>query len=309
MAERAKSTEVEEFMSLYAKVREYSDDDPDCVEQTAASDDEFGEICFKLSTLVLDLGRAMEEYPDRFVSPVGKDFIKSWRDYEQRYAAPIAGVWLARFQISPSGKQATSHYDAKHHAADYFAQETESAIETSIASVHDKFLAGDYDTEENGHWMSTSWSGWRFLRHSVGLDIRGILRRRALVPFVLVPHHVSARYGSNEQSSLLGLLHQAQDAFIFGVPFAAVALMRAILEATLVNHYAASGIDLKAKIDSAPDDKLPWRLRQELHRLRRFANRVLHVRGEPIKEPPSEEAMVAHLHHLRDLLEGAPVGR
>jgi hypothetical protein len=99
------------------------------------------------------------------------------------------------------------------------------------------------------------------------------------------------------------------------VPFAAVALMRAVLEAALVNHYGASGRDLEAKIASVPDDKIRWRRKQELHQLRRFVNGILHTQertpddNEKSKPLLSEEEMVAYLGHLRSLIEDAPLQR
>ena len=50
------------------------------------------------------------------------------------------------------------------------------------------------------------------------------------VPLVLIPRHVSKSHGEAEKLSLLTHLQQARDAFVFGVPFAALALMRSILK-------------------------------------------------------------------------------
>ena len=76
-------------------------------------------------------------------------------------------------------------------------------------------------------------AAWRNLIREVGLDARGVFRRRQLVPFVMIPRHVSARHGATDPVSLLALLRQAQEAFVFGVPFAVTALMRALLDTIL----------------------------------------------------------------------------
>ena len=73
---------------------------------------------------------------------------------------------------------------------------------------------------------------WKSLVDEVGFDLEGVFRRRALVPFINIPSHVAKRHG-DETLSLLTLLQQAHEAFVYGVPFAALALMRAILETVL----------------------------------------------------------------------------
>ena len=54
------------------------------------------------------------------------------------------------------------------------------------------------------------------------------------------------RYPWTRRKALIAdLLQQAQDAFIYGAPFAAIALMRAILEIVLSRHYGAAGRERK----------------------------------------------------------------
>ena len=42
---------------------------------------------------------------------------------------------------------------------------------------------------------------WKSLKDEAQFDLRGVFRRRALVPFVLFPRHVAARHGEAEVGS------------------------------------------------------------------------------------------------------------
>jgi hypothetical protein len=136
-----------------------------------------------------------------------------------------------------------------------------------------------------------------------------------LVPFVLIPRHVAAKYGNAKALSMLKNLQQAHDAFVFGTPFAAVALMRSIMEALLRDHYWAEGEDLSERINQA-SKRLPRGANAAaLHRLRRLANAILHLEPEkdeglPKIEPIQlEKEIVSLLLVLRGLIEGAPQWR
>jgi hypothetical protein len=50
---------------------------------------------------------------------------------------------------------------------------------------------------------------WETLKARSGLDLRGILRRRALIPFTLFPRHVSARLANTDLPSIYRNLRQA----------------------------------------------------------------------------------------------------
>jgi hypothetical protein len=64
------------------------------------------------------------------------------------------------------------------------------------------------------------------LTENVSFDLAGVFRRRRLAPFVMIPRHVSGRYGTSDPLSLMARLQQAQEAFVCGIPLAAFALMR-----------------------------------------------------------------------------------
>ena len=121
---------------------------------------------------------------------------------------------------------------------------------------------------------------------------------------------------------MLTLLQQAQDAFIYGAPFAAIALMRAILEIVLSRHYGAAGKDVNTMIENA--DPLPDGVaRPRLHALRMLARDVLHFKAERVNkghahlwavmknenEREVEKELVSFFVALRALIEGAPALR
>ena len=150
-------------------------------------------------------------------------------------------------------------------------------------------------------------SEWNRLRQETGFDLEGVFRRRDLVPFVMVPRHVSSHHGEQEGLSLLTNLRQAHEAFVFGVPFAALALMRSILEVVLTMHYRSSGENLEKTIDnvcSLPAGVWKW----QLHKMRKLSNDVLHVNKDRARLPREmERELVLFLDLLRKLIEGAPV--
>jgi hypothetical protein len=91
---------------------------------------------------------------------------------------------------------------------------------------------------------------WEGLTDEIGFNLAEVFRRRRLVPFVFFPRHIAARHGAPEKTLIYQSLQQAHDAFIFGVPFAALALMRSIMETVLRDYYHAQGNDLSERINS-----------------------------------------------------------
>jgi hypothetical protein len=53
----------------------------------------------------------------------------------------------------------------------------------------------------------------------------------------MIPRHVSGHYDASDPLSLTARLQEAQEAFVYGVPIGALAIMRSILEIILREHY------------------------------------------------------------------------
>ncbi len=146
---------------------------------------------------------------------------------------------------------------------------------------------------------------WKSLKDEVGFDLRGVFRRRALVPFVLFPRHVAANHRQSEKRSVYENLRQAHEAFVFGAPFAALALMRSIMEVVLRDHYGAQGAD-RERINNSRNLLPSTANASALHRLRAIVNSVLHQDAkrdevlpklEPIQQLEAE--IISQLRVLR----------
>ena len=83
---------------------------------------------------------------------------------------------------------------------------------------------------------------WEELTDEIGFDLADVFRRRMLVPFVFFPRHVAARHGAPEKTAIYQSLQQAHDAFVFGLPFAALALMRSIKTGLGLALYGGRGV-------------------------------------------------------------------
>jgi Domain of unknown function (DUF4145) len=127
-------------------------------------------------------------------------------------------------------------------------------------------------------------------------------RQRALPPEVFEPIRRQ-----------LGVAHRVLD--VLGTPFAALALMRSIMEALLRDHYGAEGKDLEERINQARKRLPSGGNAAALHRLRRLANAILHLNPEkdeglPKIEPIQlEKEIVSLLFVLRALIEATPQWR
>jgi hypothetical protein len=153
---------------------------------------------------------------------------------------------------------------------------------------------------------------WKSLKDEAGLDLRGVFRRRALVPFVLFPRHVASHHSQSEMLSIYQNLRQAHEAFVFGARFAALALMRSIMEVVLRDHYGANGKDLSERVSNSRKLLPKTANVAALHRMRKLANAILHLDNEknetvPKLEPVQlEKEILSLLSVLRALIEGAP---
>jgi len=142
-----------------------------------------------------------------------------------------------------------------------------------------------------------------------------VFRRGALVPFILFPRHVAARHGQTEMLSIYQNLRQAHEAFVFGTPFAALSLMRSLMEIVLRDHYGADGATLAERIDKSRNMLPREASASAWHRLRRTANAILHLdtkKDEPLPklEPAQMELEILWLLRvLRALIEGVPQWR
>jgi hypothetical protein len=311
------SAEVIKFMALFARLKEWTDDSPSDLEGMGAIDPGVRDLCTQLSFAAYFLKVNERRARVLFAAPANPSFIAAWRDYEVRYEHIVSSFWLWDiFPAAPAGNQPHSpSADFQWDNADHDAREQAVGINAAITFAGEQADQDDRWDEQQQKWIEQILEGsaaWDRLRQEVGFDLRGVFRRRALVPFILVPRGIAARYGNAKAGSMLTTLQQAHDAFVFGTPLAALALMRSIMEAALRDHYRIEGKDLAERIKNARH-KLPRGANEAaLHRLRKRANAVLHNNLETDHELPIidevglEKEIVSLLLVLRSLIEGAP---
>ncbi len=304
------SAEVVEFMTLFTKLKHWSDDAPDDLESFAATDESVRELCTELSFVADFLKMNERRARELFAAPVDPAFSAAWRDYEERYAQVISAVWLSdlfpEFGLAKPSRvpRAELEWERANDEAVEQAKGIEAGIHWARCEVENDILEDEDFLRE----LDEGASAWDRLVQDHGLDLRGIFRRRALVPFVLVPRQVANKHGSAEKFSMLKNLQQAHDAFVYGAGYAALVLMRSIMERVLHDHYRAKGKDLKECIRNAHG--LPHGAsKAALDRLRTLANSILHREKDEalskLDEVQLEKEIVSLLLVLRTLIEGA----
>jgi hypothetical protein len=313
------SAAVIKFMSLFEKLKDWSDNEPESLPKLVEADEGLKNLCISLCGAAHTLTMNERRRRELFAAPVDPKFRDAWRDYEDRFAKPVATIWLADLipnigNAEPEPiSQAELNWDNANHDGAQQSGAIESAIEFAHEQANQDWRSFPEDFRES---IDDARAAWERLKHDAGFDLQGVFRRRELVPFVLVPRHVAAKYG-NTDPSMLKNLQQAHDAFIFGAPFAALALMRSIMESLVRNHYGAEGEDLNLRqcIDQARKRLPSGASAAALHRLRRLANTILHLKPEKDEGPPKieplplEKEIVSLLLVLRALIEGAPQSR
>ena len=165
----------------------------------------------------------------------------------------------------------------------------DAAIEQALGS-----LEGGVP-EDYCNWIESSAREFRQIQQQIGVDLRGVLRRKQLVPMVLIPDHVAGKHGNtlgpppDDKISLKLQLQEAQEAFVFGIPLAGISHLRALAELVLTYHYRFSEGNLERKIEQLHAER---RMKDSLHKLRMLANDVLHYGGEQNKTNVIESEFV-----------------
>lgn len=283
------SKHVVSFMVNFAQLKSWVDD-PDQLVSDAIRDESVRDLCDKLSWDAFWLKHAEKTKPELFTAPVNPDFIAAWRDYEKWYEPAVswisANVFFAEAGFSDGSVEdgLASTRPPRPKPMDIWRDADSEAAKTvaAIQSVID-FAQSHIDVEDvwddHPNIIEDVESGilaWKGLAERSGVDLRGTLRRRALVPFVLVPRKISNQQGSKERTALMLNMQEAQQAFVNGTLSAAVALLRATVEVVLKEHYKAFGDSLEARINSMRN-RLPPRVTvRELDELRKMANLLLH---------------------------------
>jgi len=315
MANNKDSGEVVKFMTLFARLKDWSDDDPESLTDLAREDEAVKNLCNALSWTAHYLRMNERRHRQLFAAPVDPKFLTAWRDFEQRFERALAGIWLADVfpEFEAGEPKRTSESELQWENTDHEAAEQSRAIENAIDFAYAQATQGWNEFPDGfREGIEDGMAAWERVKRDAGFDLRGVFRRRELVPFVLVPRHVAAKQGSAEALSMLKNLEQAHDAFVFGAPYAGLALMRSVMEVLLRDHYRAEGKDLSECINHARQRLPRGANAAALHRLRKLANAILHLDSEKdeglrkIETIQMEKEVVSLLFVLRALIEGAP---
>jgi hypothetical protein len=317
MATGKDSAEVAKFLSLLGRLKECCDDDPECLSDLAKDDEGVRNLCVELSWTGSLLRMNERRHRQLFAAPVDPKFVAAWRDFEEHYEKPVGEIWCADILPGLAAIDPGHINKAELHwkYADHDGVEQARAIESAIEFAQDQAMQDwrDFPAELRDN-IEDAKAAWERLKQDAGFDLRGVFRRRELVPFVLVPRHVAAKHGA-DALSMLKNLQQAHDAFVFGAHFAALALMRSIMEGMLRDHYGAEGADLSQRINQVSKRLPSGANAAALHRLRKLANTILHLDSEKdehlsqIDPVQLEKDIVSLLFVLRALIEGAPQWR
>lgn len=256
-----------------------------------------------------------------FAAPVDPAFLAAWRDYEERYEAVVSDIWATDLLRELGLRERGADEPFRTPKVDLEWDNADDEAEEQAGGIKDAIEFAQFNADQDDRWdvsqenfiqrIEDGVAAWDRLKQDAGFDLRGVFRRRALVPFVLVPRQVAAKHGSSETLSMLKNLQQAHDAFVYGAPYAALALMRSIMEAVLRDHYRAEGKDLSERIRNARAQLPRGANEAALHRLRKLANAIVHLDREKDEGLPAmddvrlEKEIVSLLLVLRGLIEGA----
>jgi hypothetical protein len=307
------SKEVTRFMALFSRLKNWSDDDPRCLADLASRDSGVAGLCAELHLSVHFMKVNERRVKALIAVPVDPDFIAAWRDYEDRYAEAVLDAWFADLGVDIDLNEPSLVPKAEmlwKTANDEAAQQA--------GGIADAIEFAQFNIDQNDRWLDQpdfkegieeGITAWERLERETGFDLQGIFRRRALVPFVLVPRKVASRHGSAEKLSMLKNLEQAHDAFVYGAFGASLALMRSVIEVILRDHYRSEGKNLNERIRNTRG-RLPAGANEAaLHRLRKLANATLHLDHEGDEGLPNvdelgmEKELVSFLRVVRALIE------
>lgn len=310
--------EVIIFRAAFSRLKDWLGDNPDEVDQAADDDSDIRLVVMCLGLAASAIRQSEMGSAGAFAAPVDPAFIREWRDYEDRYESVVAPCYQ-RFHKDwdhwdSDGYQIVPALEDAWDLLKVDFLEANEELEAFFEEVEEQIIKSEDEggsVELTPEIAQDAVENWGFLVQSAPIDVTGIIRRRLMIPFVLVPRQVALKYGPTDSLSLLTQLRQAQEAFIFGIPLAALALMRSVLETTMANHYNARGAGIAEMINSISGNMPRNVNKAQLHDLRMLANSALHpdrnssTKIRRLDGTALEKEIARHLHGLRALVEGA----
>lgn len=346
--------QVSNFLACFTQLKNYSDDDPFELMKLCCSDDSVVELCAEIYASYKDIKDENDLNSSAYIHSISKNFINFFRDYENRYHlactwgslcgedSPGAGSAKDIIQLYVQNKDVyarhsslinPSHinkgaWEIADEDADLIFKKIGYSIECSrefTSFFNDKGNADfrnyffDWYGQDFAECVELAPEGTEFLSNMkdvYDIDLQGIIRRKSLAPLILVQSKSSHGSHSSLQISLFSILNQAHKAFIFGLNFASISMLRSTLEVILRDHYKLGGtssdgrpVDLLQMINDSYS-KLPKDIGpMHLHKLRIKANSILHVSPKNVEGESSDPIMaleievLEYLHTIRRLIE------
>lgn len=217
----------------------------------------------------------------------------------------------------------------EHHFGDDGVSEVESTIKAenhSASNIDDP----DRNIELEHRRIQFVIEYLRYLRQNIGIDVAECFTRWNSVPSYIVPIGIDIGINEPEKGTLYELLTDAIRAYVAGAPAACVALCRAALEMTLVDHFDVESFEkdkagnrksnergdfytlpLERIIKNVQRDKrYEWIQKFDLIGLKQMADDVMHRYSRTKRLSAQEDAkIIEFLDTIRALIEGAPSRR
>ena len=299
------------FLIALNKLQGLVENDPSRLEAEMQDGSPLVALCEEIYQLVRQFEKVERGSSTPFTEHVSNASIKARREYDElwRYYIWYAayggdGAWLVdeKVQIGVEKKQHERVDElgflidhAKFSArinADYI-QETVELVE----QMQENFP----EFEEENETIEIGLAALGSLRSD--LDAVDVFWKRDMLPHVLIPVHVSKRYGQAKQS-LYRKLNDAGKAFIYGAPLAALTMQRAVLEEVLTKHWGATKTTRGYQIRDANLSEITWDARAD--RLKKLGDRVLHGDLDEISSDQLDRLIIDGFLLLRTLIESAP---
>lgn len=302
-------------MAAFSRLRDRIGNKPELLEEEAVKDAHLAKLCDDTFLAAAPLHEKEGSRRELYTAPTNPDFQRQWRDYQFRYSRSVGSIVFWIVFNEPPSRSAESEEMARDTyfaavAAD--AASDASSVQNTLdyAKMEIEFYRdqGVYP-EEYVSEVENGIATWNNLVTEIGFDLTGVLRRRRLTPFVLIPRHVSNHYGGSDALSLMARLQQAQEAFVYGIPLGALAIMRSILEIILRKHYQLGNGKLVELIENAAaNGRFPIQIRlSEIQRLLKLGNDAVHPNPEALHKVFNiEMEVLSLLLTIRTLIEHVP---
>ena len=314
------SSVFEEFIALLERVRTTAKDCPERVVTFFDQSKEISETVVALNRFLrdTDFERRVFYGRDKIIDRAPPRFQEQWDDYDRRWAPAFSLLTLqslfpetkldyapksvgAKLAPDPPDPETDETFDPLWHDGGAAFELGIEQLETEAQFVTDERVSNS---------CRLALGAYDYLTETIGLNLSDVFRRWRQAPVVLMPTHVSNRYGASDKGSLPNLLNDAVRAYVFGAPAAAFAICRAAFEMILKRHYGGGEWEdpreKLAKVVALANER-GFIKRDEIKPLIDRADGILHrCAEEAVVSAEDERTILIFLATLKSLIEQAP---